>query len=39
MLRIDRMHSDAEHRLLELAVNYFNPLRYSYRFRMGATQQ
>jgi GntR family transcriptional regulator len=36
-LRIDRVYFDSEHRLLELAVNYFNPSRYSYRFRLGAT--
>lgn len=39
VLRIDRVYFDADHRLLELAVNYFNPARYSYRFRMGASQQ
>ena len=39
VLRIDRVYFDAEHRLLELAVNYFNPARYSYRCQMGATQQ
>jgi GntR family transcriptional regulator len=36
-LRIDRVYFDADQRLLELAVNYFNPARYSYRFQMGAT--
>jgi DNA-binding GntR family transcriptional regulator len=36
-LRIDRVYFDADQRLLELAVNYFNPGRYSYRFQMGAT--
>ncbi|MHB1486294.1 MAG: GntR family transcriptional regulator [Acidimicrobiales bacterium] len=39
VLRIDRVYFDAEDRLLELAVNYFNPARYSYRFRMGETPQ
>jgi DNA-binding GntR family transcriptional regulator len=39
VLRIDRVYFDADHRVLELAVNYFNPARYSYRFRMGASQQ
>lgn len=38
VLRIDRVYCDAEQRLLELAVNHFNPARYSYRFHMGATQ-
>jgi DNA-binding GntR family transcriptional regulator len=39
VLRIDRVYFDADHRVLELAVNYFNPARYSYRFRIGASQQ
>jgi GntR family transcriptional regulator len=39
VLRIDRVYFDADQRLLELAVNYFNPARYSYRFQMGATHQ
>lgn len=39
VLRIDRLYFDADNRLLELAVNHFNPARYSYRFRMGATQR
>lgn len=39
VLRIDRVYFDAEHRVLELAVNYFNPARYSYRFRMGASRR
>jgi GntR family transcriptional regulator len=37
VLRIDRVYSDASQRLLELAVNLFNPARYSYRFEMRAT--
>lgn len=39
VLRIDRVYADGEGQLLELAVNHFNPDRYSYRFRMGATQR
>jgi GntR family transcriptional regulator len=39
VLRIDRVYFDANHRVLELAVNYFNPARYSYRFRMGSSRQ
>jgi GntR family transcriptional regulator len=39
VLRIDRVYFDAEQRLLELAVNHFNPARYSYRLRMRATRQ
>jgi DNA-binding GntR family transcriptional regulator len=38
VLRIDRVYFDAEEHLLELAVNYFNPDRYSYRVRIGATR-
>lgn len=38
VLRIDRVYFDAQDRLLELAVNHFNPARYTYRFRMGATR-
>jgi GntR family transcriptional regulator len=38
VLRIDRVYFDAEQKLLELAVNYFNPDRYSYRLRIGATR-
>ncbi|GAC1311098.1 MAG: GntR family transcriptional regulator [Acidimicrobiales bacterium] len=34
VLRIDRLYFDTDRRLVELAVNYFNPARYSYRFRM-----
>ena len=37
ILRIDRVYFDSAGRLLELAVNHFNPARYSYRVRMGAT--
>lgn len=39
VLRVDRIYTDTEQRLLELAVNYFNPVRYSYRFKMRATSQ
>lgn len=37
VLRIDRVYVDREKRLLELAVNHFNPRRYTYRFKMRAT--
>ena len=36
VLRIDRVYFDGDGRLLELAVNHFNPARYSYRVRMGS---
>jgi len=39
VLRIDRVYFDADDRVLELAVNFFNPDRYSYRFRMGARRR
>jgi DNA-binding GntR family transcriptional regulator len=39
VLRIDRIYTDAEQRLLELAINYFNAARYSYRFEMRAASQ
>ena len=38
VLRIDRAYVDGGGQLLELAVNHFNPARYSYRFRMGPTR-
>ena len=34
MLRIDRLYRDRELRPLELAVNHFNPDRYSYRLQL-----
>lgn len=36
VLRIDRVYSGGDGELLELAVNHFNPARYSYRVRMAA---
>lgn len=36
-LRIDRLYFDRDKRVLELAVNHFNPDRYSYRVQMRAT--
>ncbi len=36
VLRIDRLYFDTGHRRLELAVNHFNPARYTYRFQMRA---
>jgi GntR family transcriptional regulator len=38
VLRIDRVYFDAQQQLVELAMNYFNPDRYSYRVRIGATR-
>jgi DNA-binding GntR family transcriptional regulator len=37
VLRIDRLYFDRDKNLLELAVNHFNPQRYTYRFQMRAT--
>jgi GntR family transcriptional regulator len=37
VLRIDRLYFDREKNLLELAINHFNPRRYTYRFQMRAT--
>jgi DNA-binding GntR family transcriptional regulator len=37
VLRIDRVYVDRDGNRLELAVNHFNPSRYSYRFHMRAT--
>jgi DNA-binding GntR family transcriptional regulator len=34
VLRIDRLYRDRELRPLELAVNHFNPDRYSYRLQL-----
>ena len=36
VLRIDRLYFDRSGELLELAINYFNPKRYTYRFQMRA---
>ena len=36
VLRIDRLYFDRDQRLLELAINHFNPARYSYRVQMRA---
>jgi GntR family transcriptional regulator len=36
VLRIDRLYMDRAGELLELAVNHFNPSRYTYRFQMRA---
>jgi GntR family transcriptional regulator len=38
VLRIDRIYFDRDHRLLELAVNHFDPARYTYRFQMRASR-
>ena len=37
VLRIDRLYFDEDGDLLELAINHFNPERYTYRFQMRAT--
>jgi DNA-binding GntR family transcriptional regulator len=34
LLRIDRLYFDHQNELVELAVNHFNPARYTYRFQM-----
>jgi len=34
VLRIDRLYRDRELRPLELAINHFNPDRYSYRLQL-----
>jgi DNA-binding GntR family transcriptional regulator len=39
VLRIDRLYFDHAGELLELAVNHFNPSRYTYRFQMRAAGQ
>jgi GntR family transcriptional regulator len=38
IMRIDRLYFDHSGELLELAVNYFNPARYTYRFHMRAKE-
>src|SRR5262249_19645115 len=37
VLRIDRLYFDADGRPVELAVNYLNPERYSYRLELKRT--
>jgi len=37
VLRIDRLYLDADDRPVELAVNYLNPERYSYRLELKRT--
>jgi GntR family transcriptional regulator len=37
VLRIDRLFLDRDDRPIELAINYFNPERYSYRMMMTRT--
>lgn len=39
VLRVDRLYEDDRGELLELAVNHFNPARYSYRVRMAAARR
>lgn len=39
VLRIDRLYFDHAGELLELAVNHFNPSRYTYRFQMRAADR
>ena len=36
IMRIDRLYFDQNNELLELALNHFNPARYTYRFQMRA---
>ena len=38
VLRIDRLYGTGDGELVELAVNHFNPARYSYRVRMAASR-
>lgn len=38
VLRIDRLYADRDKRLIELAINHFDPSRYSYRLQIRATQ-
>lgn len=37
VLRIDRLYFAHDEELLELAINHFNPARYTYRFQMLAS--
>ena len=38
VLRVDRIYFDPDRQPLELAVNHFNPARYTYRFHLRATR-
>ncbi|MEY4173919.1 MAG: hypothetical protein RI900_1084 [Actinomycetota bacterium] len=38
LLRIDRLYFDPSGDFIELAINHFNPARYTYRFQMRANQ-
>ena len=38
MLRVDRIYFDRDRQPLELAINHFNPARYTYRFHLRATR-
>ena len=38
VLRVDRLYDDGDGVPLELAVNHFNPTRYSYRVRLAASR-
>ena len=38
VMRIDRLYFDERNELLELAVNHFNPTRYTYRFHMRSKE-
>ena len=38
VLRVDRIYFDRDRQPLELAVNHFNPARYTYRFHLRATR-
>jgi DNA-binding GntR family transcriptional regulator len=38
VLRVDRIYFDRDGRPLELAINHFNPARYTYRFHLRATR-
>jgi len=38
LLRIDRLYFDHAGEYIELAINHFNPARYTYRFQMRSNQ-
>lgn len=38
VMRIDRLYFDQHNELLELAINHFNPDRYTYRFHMRSSE-
>ena len=38
VLRVDRIYFDRDRQPLELAINHFNPARYTYRFHLRATR-